>query len=81
MAIKSRPLLQKHKQLISAAKSRLDLAERDYYPDFNVGVTYGDSTGQNPKPMGVLKTCRPYLYNGSNKYLKVGLAHTLVVVI
>lgn len=61
MAIKSRPLLQKHKQLISAAKSRLDLAERDYYPDFNVGVTYGDSTGQNPQPMGVLKTCRPYL--------------------
>jgi len=52
LAIKSRPILQKHKQLISAAKSRLDLAERDYYPDFNVGVTYGDRTGQNPQPMG-----------------------------
>ena len=52
LAMRSRPLLNKHKQLISAAKSRLDLAERDYYPDFNVGVTYGDRIGQNPQPMG-----------------------------
>lgn len=52
LAIKSRPLLQKHKQLISAANSRLDLAERDYYPDFNIGVFYGDRIGQNPQPMG-----------------------------
>ncbi len=50
MAIKSWPLFQKHKQLISAAKSRLALAERDYYLYFNVGVTYGDSTSQNPPP-------------------------------
>lgn len=52
LAIKSRPLLQKHRQLISAANSRLDLAERDYYPDFNVGITYGDRSGQNPISMG-----------------------------
>lgn len=52
LAIKSRPLLQKHKQLVSAANSRLDLAERDYYPDFNVGITYGDRSGQNPISMG-----------------------------
>ena len=52
LAIRSRPLLQKHKQLISAANSRLDLAERDYYPDFNIGVTYGDRIGQNSQPMG-----------------------------
>jgi len=52
LAIKYRPLLQKHKQLISAANSRLDLAERDYYPDFNIGVTYGDRIGQNSQPMG-----------------------------
>jgi len=52
LAIKSRPLLQKHKQLISAANSKLDLAERDYYPDFNIGVTYGDRIGQNPPAMG-----------------------------
>ena len=52
LAITARPLLQKHKQLISAANSRLDLAKRDYYPDFNIGMTYGDRAGQNPQPMG-----------------------------
>lgn len=48
LASQFRPLLQKHKQLLSAAKSKLDLAEREYYPDFNIGVTYGDRTGENP---------------------------------
>jgi len=52
LAKNSRPLLQKHKQLLFAAKSKLDLAERDYYPDFNVGVTYGDRTGDNPPFVG-----------------------------
>ena len=52
LAMKSRPLLQKQRQLVSAADSRLDLAERDYYPDFTIGVTYGDRAGQNPLPMG-----------------------------
>jgi len=52
LAITSRPLLKKHKQLILAANSRLDLAKRDYYPDFNIGVTYGDRSGQNSQPMG-----------------------------
>jgi len=52
LAMKSRPLLQKQRQLISAADSRLDLAERDYYPDFTIGVNYGDRAGQNPLPMG-----------------------------
>jgi outer membrane protein TolC len=52
LARSSRPLLKKHQELVSAAKSRLDLAERDYYPDFNLGVTYGERTGQNPQPKG-----------------------------
>lgn len=52
LAVKSRPLLQKHKQLVSAANSRLDLAKKDYYPDFNIGVTFGDRVGQNPISMG-----------------------------
>tara|TARA_R100001377_G_scaffold14707_2_gene7513 strand:- start:1352 stop:1537 length:186 start_codon:yes stop_codon:yes gene_type:complete len=51
MAIKFRPLLKNHKQLVSAANSRFDLAKRDYYPDFNIGMTYGDRAGQNPQPM------------------------------
>tara|TARA_R110000868_G_scaffold240630_2_gene495119 strand:+ start:186 stop:722 length:537 start_codon:yes stop_codon:yes gene_type:complete len=37
---------------IDAAQSRLDLAKRDYYPDFKLGVTYGDRTGDNPLPRG-----------------------------
>jgi outer membrane protein TolC len=52
LATQFRPLLQKHQQLMSAAKSKLDLAERQYYPDFNVGVVYGDRTGENPPFMG-----------------------------
>ena len=52
LARSSRPLLKKHQELVSAAKSRLDLAERDYYPDFNLGVTYGERTGQNPQAKG-----------------------------
>jgi len=41
------PLLKKDENLISAAKSRLSLAEKEYYPDFNVGVKYGDRRGDN----------------------------------
>jgi outer membrane protein TolC len=48
----SRPLLKKMETKIEAAQSRLDLAKRDYYPDFKLGVTYGDRTGNNPPPMG-----------------------------
>ncbi|BFM18885.1 TolC family protein (plasmid) [Maricurvus nonylphenolicus] len=48
----SRPLLKQMETKIEAAQSRLDLAKRDYYPDFKLGVTYGDRTGDNPPPMG-----------------------------
>ena len=48
----SRPLLKKMETKIEAAQSRLDLAKRDHYPDFKLGVTYGDRTGNNPLPMG-----------------------------
>jgi outer membrane protein TolC len=46
------PLLKKMDTLEAAADSRLKLAKRDYYPDFNVGVMYGDRSGDNPMPMG-----------------------------
>ena len=48
----SRPLLKKMETKIEAAQSRLDLAKRGYYPDFKLGVTYGDRTGNTPPPMG-----------------------------
>lgn len=46
----ARPLLMEITQQIEAAQSRLSLAEREYYPDFKVGITYGDRQGNNPPP-------------------------------
>ncbi|MFT6710708.1 MAG: cobalt-zinc-cadmium efflux system outer membrane protein, partial [Arenicella sp.] len=37
---------------VDAAQSRLKLAKRNYYPDFMVGMTYGDRSGMNPLPRG-----------------------------
>jgi cobalt-zinc-cadmium efflux system outer membrane protein len=37
---KSRPRLAERKSAINAAQSRLELAEKDYYPDFTVGTAY-----------------------------------------
>lgn len=51
-ALEKNPLLKKEEKLISAAKSRLELAEKEFYPDFKVGVTYGDRRGNNPAMAG-----------------------------
>lgn len=51
-ALQTRPVLHKMASHIDAAQSRLDLAKRDYYPDFTVGMSYGDRTGDNPLPRG-----------------------------
>jgi len=48
----ARPLLKQKKTMVEAARSRLNLAKRDYYPDFTVGMAYGDRTGANPMPRG-----------------------------
>jgi len=48
----ARPLLKQMETMVSAARSRLSLAKRDYYPDFSVGMTYGDRTGDYPQPRG-----------------------------
>ncbi len=47
-----RPLLRQKESDIRAAKSRLDLARKEYYPDFKLGLTYGDRSGDNPLPRG-----------------------------
>ncbi|WP_031435488.1 TolC family protein [Methylomarinum vadi] len=44
-----RALLSAQQQRIKAAESRLQLAERDYYPDFNIGAYYG---GREDMPNG-----------------------------
>jgi outer membrane protein TolC len=48
LAEASRPLLVSLRSGIEAARSRRDLAKRDYYPDFNVGAAYGFRQGNNP---------------------------------
>lgn len=41
-AIESRPVLDQRRATIKASSSRLELAKKDYYPDFKVGVMYGN---------------------------------------
>lgn len=56
LAEATRPRLKKMETQIDAAKSRFDLAKRDYYPDFKLGMTYGDRGGNNPLPRGGERT-------------------------
>jgi len=46
-----RPRLAEKRNEINAAQSRLDLARRDYYPDFTLGAAYSVRSGDNPAPM------------------------------
>jgi len=41
LALVSRPSLAKQKYMINAAQSRVSLAEKENYPDFKLGVSYG----------------------------------------
>lgn len=52
MAFSRRPLLNQQQFKIQAAQSRLDLARKDYFPDFKVGVFYGMRSGDNPAAVG-----------------------------
>jgi outer membrane protein TolC len=47
-----RPRLEVKRNEISAARSRLDLARKDYYPDFTLGAAYGARSGDNPVATG-----------------------------
>jgi cobalt-zinc-cadmium efflux system outer membrane protein len=47
-----RPTIKAQETNVEAARSRLELAKRDQYPDFKLGVTYGERTGDNPPFMG-----------------------------
>jgi len=46
-AEQTRPLLTAQRSRISAAHSRVGLAKKDYYPDFNLGAAYGFRSGSN----------------------------------
>jgi cobalt-zinc-cadmium efflux system outer membrane protein len=40
-ARQARPLFAQHQKMLDAAKARVDLARKDFYPDFTVGAGYG----------------------------------------
>lgn len=52
MAAKFSPRLKKMEAKVSEADSKLALAKKGFYPDFNVGLTYGDREGDNPPFLG-----------------------------
>jgi outer membrane protein, heavy metal efflux system len=52
LAESMRPLLARRELEISAAEAQLKLAQREFYPDFMVGINYGNRTGDNPLPRG-----------------------------
>ena len=47
-AITSRPVLFRQGKYIEASSKHVALAEKDYYPDFNLGAAYGLRSGINP---------------------------------
>ncbi len=51
-ALNSRPLLNRQQFKIDSAKSRLELARLEYFPDFKVGAFYGFRSGENPPFVG-----------------------------
>ncbi len=48
MAIENRPELASKQEEIEFAKTHVDLAKKDYYPDFMLGALYGNRSGDNP---------------------------------
>ncbi|MCO6440361.1 MAG: TolC family protein, partial [Nitrococcus mobilis] len=44
----NRPLLAAERKRIRAARKRLDLAKKDYFPDFKLGAAYGFRSGTDP---------------------------------
>ncbi len=47
-AVSTRPKLAAQTMRMGAARSRIDLAKKDYAPDFKVGAVYGLRSGNNP---------------------------------
>jgi len=65
LAVDYRPSLKREESKVLAATSRLSLARKGYYPDFNVAVSYADRRGYNP---GIFNDARSDLFS-----LKVGI--------
>ena len=48
LALQHRPLFRRQKTAVVMAQKQVDLAEKDYFPDFRVGAAYGLRSGRNP---------------------------------
>jgi cobalt-zinc-cadmium efflux system outer membrane protein len=47
-ALETRPLLDVQREMTEAARMRLELAKKSYYPDFKLGAGYGFRDGADP---------------------------------
>lgn len=47
----NRPVLKEALMKINASNARVSLAKRDFFPDFNLEVLYGEREGKNTAPM------------------------------
>lgn len=52
LAEDKRPVLMQRHNEVQAAQSRVNLAKKDYYPDFKLGAFYGVRSGDNPASVG-----------------------------
>ncbi len=71
-AEEARPLLQGEQSMIDASQSRLALAEKSYYPDFKVGLAYGnrekDQLGQSRQDfVSIMLSVNIPLYAGTRQ--------------
>lgn len=48
IALATRPVLSSQRSVIEAARTRVALAKKDYYPNFKLGAVYGFRSGDNP---------------------------------
>jgi outer membrane protein TolC len=76
-ASSARPLLSEKRAAIKASESRLELAKKGYYPDFKVGVMYGNrdenDLGQSRQDfLSVMLSLNVPLYAGTKQDRAVG---------
>jgi len=73
-AAQSRALIKASREMVEAGRSYLDVARREYYPDFRIGVGYGFRQGRDamrnterPDLLSVMFSVNVPLYAGSKQ--------------
>jgi outer membrane protein TolC len=65
-AVATRPWLQAQREKIEASKSRVELAKKDYYPDFSIGGNYGMRAGRSDLT-GIMFSMSLPIFTGSKQ--------------